>query len=152
MATAQASSIRQPGGLIFGRVTLPKKTAAQAILKGSFLMLDVATGTVELLDSATKGHLFIGVSDTESLNAAGDQEILVYTEGIIEVSAESDAYIAQEALSMNVTNGTVQSAPATNNTTIGWCYKTTAASATKVLMVFDTKRTGASVWPITVTP
>jgi len=136
MADLKATVIYQYGDLLFGRVTLPKKTAADAIEIGDFLVWDASNDGVEKVDAAADDATFVGISGCDSADADGVQDILVYTQAIVEVPAESAQYKFGAGLLYN-TNGTVADDAGAN--TIGWVWeKDTGASATSVKMYFNT--------------
>jgi hypothetical protein len=130
MADLKASAILQYGDPIYGRIVLPKLTAADDLQVGDFVHWD-ATG-VEKVSAAAEDITFLGVCGTLSADADGPQQIMVYTQAIVECACESANYTPGQALLYN-TNGTVANGASAN--TLAWSleYKSSATSL-KVLV------------------
>ena len=129
MAQLTASAILQYGDAVYGRLTLPKKTAADALTIGDFLSWN--TSGVERMDAVGEDATFIGICGMDSADADGPQNILVYTQCICEVASTSATYTPGQSLLW--TDGEVATGAAAN--TVCWSleYKTTATSL-KVLV------------------
>ncbi len=130
MADLQATVIYQPGDSIFGRVTLPKKTAADDIQIGDFLMSDGANG-VEKMTADTDDATFVGVCAMLSKDADGPQILLIYTQCIVEVPVTSASYNFGAGLKW-VTGALVADGSVN---TIAWAWETTSTvTSLKVLV------------------
>jgi len=132
MADLKASAILQYGDPIFGRVTLPKKTAADDLQVGDFLAWS-STGVVKVA-AATDDAAFIGVCGMLSEDANGPDQILVYLQAIAEVPTESATYAPGQSLSMNASNGTLETASPDANTLCNSLEYKTSATSLKVLV------------------
>ena len=132
MADLKASAILQYGDPIFGRVTLAKKTAGDDLQIGDFLNFD--TSGVEKMSAATDDATFIGVCGTLSEDADGPDQIMVYLKAIVEVPTESATYIPGQSLSMNASNGTLETASPDANTIAHSLEYKTSATSLKVLV------------------
>jgi len=108
MADLKASKVYQYGDLKFGRVKLPKATAADDIQIGDFLKWTAGSDGVEKLAAATDDATFVGISGTRSDDATGPQEILVYTQAVVEVPARANEYKYADELKYNVAAGAVE--------------------------------------------
>ena len=132
MADLKASAVLQYGDPIFGRLTLPKKTAADDLQVGDFLSWS-STGVVKM-SAATDDATFIGVCGTLSKDADGPDQILVYLNCIVEVPSESATYVPGQSLSMNASNGTLETASPDANTICNSLEYKTSATSLKVLV------------------
>ena len=132
MDDLKASAILQYGDPVFGRVTLPKKTAGDDLQVGDFLNWD--TSGVEKMSAATDDVSFIGVCGTLSEDADGPDQILVYLNAIVEVPTESANYAPGQSLSMNASNGTLETASPDANTICHSLEYKTSATSLKVLV------------------
>lgn len=135
MADLKATSIRQMGDGKFDRVTLPKKTAAEEIEKGDFLVYD-GTGVTKM-SAVTGDATFVGVSGMDSADADGPQELLVYTKCICVVPAESFAFKLGTGVRFH-TNGTVeQDQDTTPANTIAWSIEHHGSAVTSLKVLVD---------------
>lgn len=125
MADLKASAILQYGDPIFGRLTLPKKTAADDLQVGDFIQWD--TDGVEKVSAATDDATFIGVCGTLSEDATGPDQIMVYLNCIVEVPTESASYTPGAGLKFN-TSGTLEADAAANTMAHSIEYKATTTS------------------------
>ena len=130
MADLKASAILQYGDAIYGRLTLPKLTAADDIQVGDFVHWD-STG-VEKVSAAAEDATFLGVCGTLSEDANGPQELLVYTQCIVEVPTTSATFLPGDGLKYK-TDGTLEDDGAANTICNSLEYKTSATSL-KVLV------------------
>ena len=130
MADLKASAILQYGDAIYGRLTLPKLTAADDIQVGDFVHWD-STG-VEKVSAAAEDATFLGVCGTLSEDANGPQELLVYTQCIVEVPTTSATFTPGLGLKYK-TDGTLEDDGAANTICNSLEYKTSATSL-KVLV------------------
>jgi len=130
MADLKASAILQYGDPIFGRLTLPKKTAGDDLQVGDFIQYD-ATG-VEKVTAATDDATFIGVCGTLSEDANGPDQIMVYLNAIVEAPTESANYTPGAGLKFN-TNGTLEADGGANTMAHSLEFKSSATSL-KVLV------------------
>jgi len=124
-----ASAILQYGDAVYGRLTLPKKTPGDVLATGDFLIFS-ATG-VELMNAVTEDIDFIGVCGMDSADADGPQEILVYTQCIVEVASNSDTYLPGQGLLW--VDGKVADGSTANTIAYSLEYKTSATTL-KVLV------------------
>ena len=132
MADLKASAVLQYGDPIFGRLTLPKKTAGDDLQVGDFLKWS-STGVVKI-SAATDDAAFIGVCGTLSEDADGPDQILVYLNCIVEVPSESATYVPGQSLSMNASNGTLETASPDANTICHSLEYKTSATSVKVMV------------------
>jgi hypothetical protein len=130
MADLKASAILQYGDAIYGRLTLPKLTAADDIQVGDFVHWD-STG-VEKVSAAAEDATFLGVCGTLSEDANGPQELLVYTQCIVEVPTTSATFTPGLGLKYK-SDGTLEDDGAANTICNSLEYKTSATSL-KVLV------------------
>lgn len=130
MADVKATQIIQFGPAIFGRITLPKKTAGDDIQKGDFLKL--TSGAVEKMAAADEDATFIGIAAMKSEDANGPQKILVYLQCILQMPVESDSYTFGEALQGNFSNSTLQTNAAE---TIAHAWETKNTTTTLKVLV-----------------
>ncbi len=130
MADLKASAILQYGDAIYGRLTLPKLTAADDIQVGDFVHWD-STG-VEKVSAAAEDITFLGVCGTLSEDADGPQELLVYTQCIVEVPTTSATFLPGDGLKYK-TDGTLEDDGSANTICNSLEYKTSATSL-KVLV------------------
>jgi predicted RecA/RadA family phage recombinase len=131
MADLKASAILQYGDAIYGRLTLPKKTAADDLQIGDFLKWD-STGVVKMA-AATDDITFIGVCGTLSEDANGPQDILVYTQCICEVPTTSATFQPGAGLKFK-TDSTLEDDAGANTIANSLEYK---ASATSLKVLVD---------------
>lgn len=143
MGDLQATTILQPGEAVFGRVTLPKKTAADDIQKRDFLKLNA--GKVDKMAADTDDDAFCGVAAMMSKDADGPQDILVYTRCIVEVPVASGDYDFGNKLSFH-TDGTLRIASPEAGT-VAWAWET-KDSATSLKVLVDVLAL-AKLFPIT---
>lgn len=136
MPELKAKSIRQMGDAVYGRLTLNKTTAAEAIKKGHFL---VKSGEgVTKMTAGTQWDAFAGVSAMQSDDAKGPQELLVYTQCVVVVPAASAQYTFGEAVDFEHGNDRVKKATGGNQQAIGWVWEAdTGADATEVKIMVD---------------
>lgn len=142
MADLQATQIRQMATAVYGRITLPKKTAADDIQKGDFLKL--TSGEVEKMDAAADASTFIGVSAMKSEDADGPQKILVYLQCIVIIDVESASYAFGAGLKGNFTNGTLEADGSANTIAHAWETKATTTSLRALVDVINL----AKVFPV----
>lgn len=130
MADLKATSIRQVGDGTLDRLTLPKKTAADDIQIGDFLIWD-GTGVVKM-SAANQDATFVGVCGTLSQDANGPQELLVYQECICQVPVESGTYTIGDGLRFH-TNGTMENDQTTTPAnTIAWSIEHHGSAVTSL--------------------
>ena len=144
----KATKILQYGDALYGRVTLPKESAATVIEVGDFVK--VVLGKVQPI-AATEADEFAGVAGMLSTADAGAPEnVLVYTQAIVEVPAQSGQYRFGAPLQKHVTNDTVE-ASAGADSTLGYVWQSdTGAAATSVLMLIDIRAVSGLLKPTTV--
>jgi hypothetical protein len=130
MADLKASAILQYGDAIYGRLTLPKKTAADDLQIGDFLVW--TTSGVEKMSAATGDATFVGICGMLSEDADGPSNILVYTQAIIEVPTTSANFTPGAGLKYK-TDGTLEADGAANTIANSLEYKSSAISL-KVLV------------------
>ena len=140
MAAIKATTIYSYGDPVFGRVTLPKKTAADVLEVGHFLKF-TATG-VELTDATADDATFVGICGTDSDGADGPSNILVYQQCIIEAPSVSVAYNLGDGLSLVVADAATldDSAPLLN--VVCWAWKDYTAVTTSVKVLVDVRALG----------
>jgi len=131
MADLKASAILQYGDAIYGRLTLPKKTAADDLQVGDFLMWD-SSGVVKMA-AATDDITFIGVCGTLSEDANGPSNILVYMQCICEIPTTSATFQPGAGLKFK-TDGTAEDDAGANTICNSLEYK---ASATSLKVLVD---------------
>ena len=130
MADLKASAILQYGDPIYGRLTLPKKTAADDLQVGDFIHWD--TSGVEKVSAATEDATFIGICGTLSEDANGPQEIMVYTQAIVECPTTSANFVPGDGLKYK-SDGTLEADGGANTACWSLEYKSSATSL-KVLV------------------
>ena len=130
MADAQASRILHQADMVFGRVTLAKKTAADDIQIGDLLISDGANG-VEKMSADTEDATFVGIAAMMSKDADGPQNILIYNKCIIEMPVTSAAYAFGAGLKW-VTAGMVADGAAN---TIAWAWETKGTTTSLKVLV-----------------
>ena len=136
MPELKAKSIRQMGDAVYGRLTLNKTTAAEAIKKGHFLVKS-GQGITKMTNSNQWGT-FAGVSAMQSDDAKGPQELLVYTQCVVVVPAAAERYSFGEAVSFEHGEDRVEKATGGNQEAIGWVWEAdTGAGATEVKIMVD---------------
>jgi len=132
MADLIASIILQMGKPIFGRVTLPKASAAEEVLKGVFLKS--TAGVVAPVAGATDDATFCGIAAMLSADAEGPLNVLVYTRCIVEVPMTAASYIFGQDLKYK-TDGTLEDAGGANTIAWAWETKTVGAGGTLKVLV-----------------
>ncbi len=130
MADLKASAILQYGDPIYGRLTLPKLTAADDLQVGDFVHWD-ATG-VEKVSAATEDATFLGICGTLSEDANGPQQIMVYTQAIVECPTTSASFTPGAGLKYK-SDGTLEADGGANTIVSSLEYKGSATSL-KVLV------------------
>lgn len=135
----KAKEIFQYGDKVYGRVTLPKKTASDAIDIGTFLRVDA--GEVHPLTSTGQAATFIGISGFRSDANSDPVRGLVHTQALVTVDAAAGTYTHGEPLQLDGANERVTAASGANNT-LGWVWENTEAGATEVVMMVDTRLLG----------
>jgi len=141
MPELKAKSIRQMGDAVYGRLTLPKTTAAEAIKKGHFLRKS-SEGVTKMTNS-NQWNTFVGVSAMQSDDAKGPQSLLVYAQCVVVVPAASAQYSFGEAVSFEHGEDRVEKATAGNQEAIGWVWEAdTGADATEVKIMVDVTKLG----------
>lgn len=141
MPELKAKSIRQMGDAVYGRLTLPKKTAAENIEKGHFLIKD--DHAVTKMTAGTQWNVFAGVSAMLSKDAKGPQNLLVYTQCVVIVPAASARYSFGQAVDFEHGNDRVKAAANGNEQAIGWVWEAdTGAGATEVKIMVDVTKLG----------
>ncbi len=142
MAKVTATAIYQYGDPIFGRITLPKKTASEAIEIGDFVMHDAA-GAITLMAAVTDDAVFMGISNTRSDDADGPQQIECLLQCVVEVPAVSSQYYFGVGLKTDHTNQELIDDAGAN--TIAWVWESdTGAAAESVKVLIDVLALGAS--------
>jgi len=131
MADLQASAILQYGDPIYGRLTLPKLTAADDLQVGDFVHWD-ATG-VEKVSAANEDATFLGICGTMSEDANGPSQIMVYTQAIVECPTTSANFTPGAGLKYK-SDGTLEADGGANTIVNSLEYK---ASATSLKVLVD---------------
>jgi len=143
MPELKAKSIRQMGDAVYGRLTLNKKTAGDAIKKGDFLRKD--DHGVEKMTNGDQWDTFVGVSAMQSDDSDGPQQLLVYTQCVVVVPAASARYSFGQAVKFEHGEDRVTAATGDDNNVeaIGWVWEAdTGADATEVKIMVDTTKLG----------
>jgi len=131
MADLKASAILQYGDAIYGRLVLPKLTAAGDLQVGDFVHWD-STG-VEKMSAAAEDITFLGICGTLSEDATGPQQILVYTQCVVEVPTTSATFTPGLGLKFK-SDGTLEDDGNANTIANSLEYK---ASATSLKVLVD---------------
>jgi hypothetical protein len=131
----KATTIYSYGDPVMGRLTLPKKTDGDDLDIGDFVIWD--TSGVEAMSATNEDTEFIGICGTDSADADGPQDILVYLKCIVEAPCESATYTLGECVSYNSTTGKLEThaSPADG---ICWVIKHYGSATTSLKVMVDT--------------
>jgi len=136
MAELKAKSIRQTGDVIYGRLTLDKKTDSEEIQKGHFLVKD--SNAVTKMTNGDQWNTFVGVSGMLSMDDKGPQKILVYLQAVVVVPAASARYTFGQAVAFEHGEDRVKACNNDNEEAIGWVWEAnTGSDATEVKIMVD---------------